>query len=488
VRFVTTETGPVMRKGAAPVSPKSSEAPKGENTMVRRAGRTRISSRTGLILCLTLLMVVSFAGIAVGQFGARDPGVRSGQAGVGGPRTGLTGSYPQFFATALTRFNEVDSVSGTQAGSNGGGLGPRFNGISCAGCHAQPATGGTSPAINPQIGFARAFGGHNEVPSFISLDGPVREARFIRQPNGSPDGGVHDLFVITGMPDAGNCNIAQPDFGTAVANQNVIFRIPTPVFGLGMVEEITDANILANAASNQWEKNALGIHGHANTSGNDGTITRFGWKAQNKSLLMFAGEAYNVEMGVTNDIFPNERDETPGCLLNPLPEDSEGFSSTTFPPSDMASDITNFAMFMRLSAAPVPATPTDSTQRGSALFGSAGCALCHTPSISTGSTSLTTGQTNVAVNAFSDFLVHDMGTGLADGVSQGAAGPNEFRTAPLWGLGQRIFFLHDGRTNDLLAAIRQHASNGSEANGVIARFNGLTEQQKQDLLNFLRSL
>jgi CxxC motif-containing protein (DUF1111 family) len=84
--------------------------------------------------------------------------------------------------------------------------------------------------------------------------------------------------------------------------------------------------------------------------------------------------------------------------------------------------------------------------------------------------------------------LHDMGVGLADGVSQGAAQPDEFRTAPLWGVGQRIFFLHDGRTKDLLEAIRQHASPGSEANGVIARFHTLTEQEKQDLLNFLRSL
>jgi CxxC motif-containing protein (DUF1111 family) len=102
--------------------------------------------------------------------------------------------------------------------------------------------------------------------------------------------------------------------------------------------------------------------------------------------------------------------------------------------------------------------------------------------------SLTTGQTSVQVNAFSDFMVHHMGAGLADGVTQGSAGPDEFRTAPLWGLGQRVFFLHDGRTSDLLEAIRAHHSPGSEANAVITRFHGLTEPQKQDLLNFLRSL
>jgi CxxC motif-containing protein (DUF1111 family) len=91
-------------------------------------------------------------------------------------------------------------------------------------------------------------------------------------------------------------------------------------------------------------------------------------------------------------------------------------------------------------------------------------------------------------NLFSDLEVHHMGTGLNDNVSQGGAGGDQFRSSPLWGLGQRIFFLHDGRTSNLLTAIAQHASNGSEANTVIANFNSLTAAQKQDLLNFLRSL
>jgi CxxC motif-containing protein (DUF1111 family) len=95
---------------------------------------------------------------------------------------------------------------------------------------------------------------------------------------------------------------------------------------------------------------------------------------------------------------------------------------------------------------------------------------------------------NIPANLFSDLLLHHMGSGLADGISQGGAGPDQFRSAPLWGLGQRLFFLHDGRTSDLMKAIEDHASPGSEANAVIRNFNGLTETQKQDVLNFLRSL
>jgi CxxC motif-containing protein (DUF1111 family) len=126
--------------------------------------------------------------------------------------------------------------------------------------------------------------------------------------------------------------------------------------------------------------------------------------------------------------------------------------------------------------------------RGQQDFTTAGCNLCHTPTLNTGSTSHITGKTNQAVNAFSDYLVHDMGSGLADNVSQGNASGTEFRTAPLWGVGKRIFFLHDGRTSDLMQAIEAHSSSGSEANAVISNFNALTPTQQQDLLNFLRSL
>jgi len=129
-----------------------------------------------------------------------------------------------------------------------------------------------------------------------------------------------------------------------------------------------------------------------------------------------------------------------------------------------------------------------SISNGSQIFGAIGCALCHTPSLPTSRSSFTADLSNVNANLFSDLLVHHMGTNLADGVSQGTAGPDEFRSAPLWGLGQRIFLLHDGRTTDLEDAIREHASQGSEANGVIHNFNRLSPQQQQNLLNFLRSL
>jgi CxxC motif-containing protein (DUF1111 family) len=352
------------------------------------------------------------------------------------------------------------------------------------------------------------------VPWFIAPNGPVREARFKRNPNGTNDGGVHDLFVITGRSDAAGCDIAQPNFLPAGnpltgqgGNANIIFRMPTPVFGAGLIEAIPDSAILANMQANASQKAELGISGHpnahlsgnANRSANDGTITRFGWKAQNKSLLMFAAEAYNVEMGISNQLFPQERDETPGCLFNATPNDTLNFTTTptgtaTSNPA-VISDIEAFANFMRMLAPPAPAPDTPSTVNGRAAFAKVGCVHCHTPSLTTGkmiasgsSTVPSAALSNQTANLFSDVLVHHMGRGLADGVTQGSAGPDEFRTAPLWGVGQRVFFLHDGRTSDLVEAIEAHRSPGSEANRVIVRFNRLKTQQQQDIINFLRSL
>ena len=240
------------------------------------------------------------------------------------------------------------------------GLGPRFNLDSCAGCHTQPDIGGTSPFVNPQVEVAKKEGADNDVPSFIKKDGPVREARFKFNPDGTPDGGVHALFTIAGRKDASGCFLQQPDFRTAVARQNVVFRIPTPVFGAGLIEAIDDDTILANLQANSATKQSLGIRGRANrltgrpnTSGNDGTITRFGWKAQNKSLEIFSGEAYNVEQGVTNDLFPQERDETPTCYFNATPESRTNFDATD--PLEVPSDVVKFAVFMRFLAPPTPA-------------------------------------------------------------------------------------------------------------------------------------
>src|ERR1700689_1135698 len=345
-----------------------------------------------------------------------DPGVRpgaiNGQAGATQsgplPLPSVSSNSPtgilEFFDNGLGRFQEQEVVSG---GINNG-LGPRFNLNSCSGCHAQPAVGGSSPPSNPQfhaISLGIVSGSTNAIPPFITPHGPVREARFpfFTNSNGSPNqnspnGGVEDIFTVSGRSDAGNCNLSQPNFEQALQNSNVIFRIPTPVFGLGLVENIDDSALIANQRAQA--ANNFGIGGAFNRNGNDGTIARFGWKAQNKSLLLFAGEAYNVEMGITNEIFTQERplpqeeqgEGLPASCLNlsghGYPEEATNF--TVASNSDQAaqnaqvpSDIVLFAEFMRLLAPPVASTNapggSQSISNGSALFKSIEFFRCHPP-------------------------------------------------------------------------------------------------------------
>jgi CxxC motif-containing protein (DUF1111 family) len=434
-----------------------------------------------------------------------------------------------FFNQVTSRFQEVDSVSGgitTPFPENGSGLGPRFNANSCAGCHVYPILGAGSPpgnftttdqggrtfTGNPQVTVANSDGATNTVPSFITANGPVREARFVLTPQGAPDGGVHDLFTITGRSDATGCTIAQPNFAQQLAANNVIFRIPINVNGDGLVEIVPDGdqdtNIgLTGAANAQASlRGSLGIGGTFNRSGNDGTITKFGWKAQNKSLLMFAGEAYNVEQGVTNELFTNERDDTAGCQFNALPEDQTNVVNTKnsqSAASDFSSDIINFAAFARLSGPLLPVSPLNSSQSmGQTVFLNIGCGACHIRQQTTAqvafANSAQTAEPPVTFQPFSDFQIHDMGVTLTDGIDQGNADGQQFRSAPLWGLGQRIFFLHDGRTTNLVQVINNHFSAAttvdgvsfpaSEANQVVNNFNALSATQRQNLLNFLRAL
>ncbi len=425
-----------------------------------------------------------------------DPGPRGGAAGAGGRVAGLTLKEGKFFDSGLDSFGEVASVTGSVAGTEAG-LGPRFNMTSCANCHAQPAIGGTSPALNPQVNPQV-----NPAPSdqitlvtltvgILSATGPVREVRF------STDGGVHDLFTIMGLPGTPDaCSLSQPAFAAANTAGILRFRIPTPTFGLGLIEAIEDATILAN----ENVPKLFGILGTANRNGNDGTVTRFGWKAQNKSLVIFSGEAYNVEQGITNELFPDERGEggTPdseACRrVVTAPQDTVHFELTQ--PQKVIDDVNNFANFMRFLAAPVPVASYGSVTSaqiaaGEAAFNKAGCAECHIKSMTTGNHATAALRSQMA-NLFSDLLVHDIHTG--DDISQGGASGAQFRTAPLWGLGQRLFFLHDGRTGNLVGAINAH---GGEAAQVIKNFNGavdaspghsLNPDERQNLINFLRSL
>ena len=467
------------------------------------ASQGRGTRRWSVLMMLCALAFVSATVVMSGN-GLTDPGPRGGNAGAGGRIAGLTVKEAKFSDAGLEEFLEVQSPDGSVPDTEEG-LGPRFNSNSCVSCHAHPAAGGTSPAVNPQVNLATLIPQMDTqvhhvtvtVP-IISGDGPVREVRF------ATDGGVHDLFTIAGLPGAESCTLSQPNFAAAAAADGgfpgiLRFRIPTPLFGLGLIEAIEDATILGNEAAPKQ----FGISGIANRNGNDGTVTRFGWKAQNKSLVIFAGEAYNVEQGITNELFPDERGEggvpdalPPNCRIR-APQDSVNYESTQ--PQAVIDNTNAFANFMRFLAPPVPANSYGNVTSaqiaaGEAAFNNAGCNVCHKKSMTTGN-HVTAALANKTVNLFSDLLLHDIGTG--DGISQGGVDGTQsrFRTAPLWGVGQRLFFLHDGRSTDLLDAINQH---GGEATRVINNFKGestgadaqfnLDATARQNLVYFLRSL
>src|SRR5436190_66654 len=254
---------------------------------------------------------------------ARDPGVRGGAAGAGAPIAGLSATELALFNAGKDDFEEQEKAAD--------GLGPTMNLDGCAGCHLHPAVGGTSPAVNPQVAFARA-------------NGATRKKD----------------FRIQGRPNIG----------------------------------------LAGHA----------ISGQANNNGNDGTVARFGWKAQNKSLLLFSGEAYNVEMGITNELFQTERDETAGCQFAAVPNDTTKSVAKTL--VEGLSAIEKFALFARFLAPPAPSLDApggiESIARGRRLFAAIGCALCHTPTLNTGNAAVAALR-NQPVNLFSDLLVHAMG-------------------------------------------------------------------------------
>jgi mono/diheme cytochrome c family protein len=473
--------------------------------------------------------------------GARDPGPRPNPPSpIPQPVPGLDQNETALFVESLLRVSELEGTCDTCAQQaqnqlpidpdpnnpfsplglvNSAGMGPVFNADQCFICHSQPQIGGSSPKLNPAHLIAHRLGGTNVVPAFEAANGAFRETRFKYKADGSRDGGVHSLFTVQGRSDAPECTLQQPDFGNEIARRNVAFRIPLQLFGLGLIESIQDKAILANMNAQREVKAELGIGGHPNIVPNNGTISRFGWKAQNASINMFAGEAYNVEMGITNDLFPTSRSEDEDCNLSYAPFDVPRTSPDLYSdPLKIMPAWLMFTEFMRFVDAPHAAPFSDSAQRGQQLFSQVGCALCHTPSFKTRGVaspqvpSQEIGPHVVAlrgktVNLYSDLLVHHMGATLADNVVQGNAGPDEFRTTPLWGLGQRLFFLHDGRTSDLLVAIRDHRSAAhseggdnptrdaqspgygpSEANAVVARFEELPEHDKQAILNFLRAL
>ena len=360
------------------------------------------------------------------------------------PLPDLTPQETAHFMAGLEDFLEVETVED--------GLGPVFNGKSCAECHAVPSVGGSEPNVGVarETRIGRLF---NKV--FDPLDGSVSVNR---------GGGLLQQRAIN-LPGCHLKGEVVPPEATFVS-----LRISTPLFGAGLIEAILDATILANQ-SNGGRPNYVF---NPDTGGTE--LGRFGWKAQVATLHQFAGDAYLNEMGITNPSFPHEN--------LPQGEPIPSGCDTVADSEDDGSGVTAFTNFMRFLA-PAPRRPvTVQVQLGEQVFSQIGCASCHVPTMTTGPNSVAA-LSNQRVNLFSDLLLHAMGAGLADGIEQGRAKGDEFRTAPLWGLSRRDRFMHDGRSNTIEKAILRH---GGEAQNARDRFGGLSPADHDALLAFLDSL
>ncbi len=364
------------------------------------------------------------------------------QTRFGDPLSGLTAAQLAAFAAGREEFENVETPEG--------GLGPIFNNVSCVSCHAAGATGGGSA---------------------------ITVTRFGKLTNG----------VFDPMNEQGGSLLQSSAIDPAVqevvpADANVIaHRQSTPLFGIGLIEAISDADILRNAARPAVD----GISGRAaqivDAATGQTRVGRFGWKAQQASLLTFAGDAYLNEMGITSRLFPTENAPNGNTALLAQydayadPEDTVDATGR--------GDIDAAADFMRLLAPPPVVLATQSANAGRTVFFQLGCANCHTPSMNTGPNAIAAlSMKNVPL--YSDLLLHDMGS-LGDGIAQSAAGMYEMRTAPLWGLRVSGPYLHDGRAATVDAAIRAHDGEGKNAR---VRYENLPRAPRQQLLDFLNTI
>ena len=362
----------------------------------------------------------------------------------GDPLPGITPREFQEFRLGLEDFREVEEASE--------GLGPLFNGTGCAVCHNVPAIGGASPMTELRGGFRDADGKFHVV-------------------------GGTTLFQMFSLPDH-RCQAVIPAEANVVAR-----RAPIPLFGGGLVEAIPDETLLA--LEDPLDRDRDGISGRAAVIVDKATgqrrVGRFGWKSQIATLLTFSGDAYTNEMGITNDVFPEEprggisEARLRECDRLKDPED-------VVDPRTGKRSIDNFEAFMRFLAPPPRGPITEDVRIGEQVFAAVGCTSCHVPTLTTGANA-SASLNRKTLSPFSDFLLHELGTG--DGIEQGAAEPDEIRTPALWGLRLRRPLLHDGSAATPAEAIRRH---GGEAAGVMGRYNRATEPMRRALLAFLDSL
>ena len=360
---------------------------------------------------------------------------------LGEPLAGLMSEQLLLFVDGKADFEKTEDVEG--------GLGPIFNESSCVACHSSGATGGGSARNVTR--FGRTVNG--KFDALDSLGGSLLQDQAIL------------LSATEVIPREAN---------------TIVHRNSPPLFGLGLIDAIPDEAILRNVRKLAVD----GVTGKAvlTTDVVSGKLRvgRFGWKAQQASVLAFAADAYRNEMGVTNRYFPTENapnGDAAKLAASDFIQDPEDAPATGL------ADFEKVANFMKFLA-PAPALKlTPSAEAGRQVFAAAGCAVCHTPSMTT-SPSKDPVFDRKEVRLYSDLLVHDMGA-LGDGIVQAPTGAREMRTAPLWGLRYSAPYLHDGRATNVDDAIKAH---DGEARISRERYTKLPPAQKKQLAEFLLSL
>jgi CxxC motif-containing protein (DUF1111 family) len=352
----------------------------------------------------------------------------------------LTAEEQELFAEGLEEFSEEEEVDE--------GLGPVFNEAGCIVCHTDPV-GGTTGRLETRFGRR---GNSGRFDPLENLGGSLLQDQGI----GAVDGGF--TYVAEKVPRGANV---------------VASRLTTPLFGLGLVDAVPDAELIGLARAQRNTRTPGIANMVTDLATGETRVGRFGWKAQVATLQTFSGDAYLNEMGITNPIFPNESCPQGNCAAlehNPMPT-----------LNDSGAGVEAFKNFMTLLAP--PPRGSGRSREGEELFQSTGCASCHTPKLATGRSPIAALDRKV-FEPFSDFLLHDMGR-LGDGIVQGNATGRLMRTAPLWGLRVRPVFLHDGRATTVTAAILAHDGQGRRAR---ERFAELRSDKRRTLLAYLNSL
>jgi CxxC motif-containing protein (DUF1111 family) len=358
------------------------------------------------------------------------------------------------------------------------GLGPVYSARSCAACHGQPVSGGGSQMLHVIAGHQDSSG------NFVGATAELG------------DGSAFPLIQESGfLSPRSICSDAQmrlPETGQGEPIRSS--RIALSGLGDGFVEAIPDTALVAIAAGQPAQSDGhiageFGIAPVFDSSPVTFAVGRFGWKSGVSSLLTFAGLAYLGDLGITNRLFPNEI--VPECDTVPDPEDGHGQ-----PPGHQGIDA--LASFLRATKVPpinAVLAATADAQAGSAHFNQIGCAICHVPTLQTapvgtvingGTFTIPTALGDKLIHPYSDFLLHDVGTG--DGTVMFPADQstaNKLRTTPLWGVRMRNRLMHDGESRTFTEAILRHQG---EATDVVNQFNNLSDTEKAQLITFLKSL